>query len=369
MNFKQLVLMNLQALTNFPYIEKDFDAVTDYELLCLVVDHLNEVIKNSNEQNTVIQNLYNAFVALKDYVDNYFENLDIQEEVDNKLDEMVKDGTFNEIINQELFNELNTKINKSLILNESEDNTSINNKFKNINITLHNYNDTTLYDIELLNIDELKLLPTGGSKSNPKSNRMNILSFSKTNTNYDLYINGGVFSDSTFDTWGYCIFDGIPYDGGFGTPDYYVGLDENNNLMTTNSNEIDNVEQLVNLGYKNCCGSFAPFIINGEPVNISAYIDEVYTTKQPRQIMYQKNDNSLHILSIIGRNPFNQGLTYTDVQNYLSTKNVKIAINLDGGGSVQSVYKKRKLFETQDSNLKDGRTVTNAFVVKIGGEF
>ena len=41
MNFKQLVLMNLQALTNFPYIEKDFDAVTDYELLCLVVDYLN----------------------------------------------------------------------------------------------------------------------------------------------------------------------------------------------------------------------------------------------------------------------------------------------------------------------------------------
>lgn len=102
MNFKQLVLMNLQALTNFPYIEKDFDAVTDYELLCLVVDHLNEVIKNSNEQNTVIQNLYNAFVALKDYVDNYFDNLDIQEEIDNKLDEMAASGELSDIIAQYL---------------------------------------------------------------------------------------------------------------------------------------------------------------------------------------------------------------------------------------------------------------------------
>lgn len=102
MNFKQLVLMNLQALTNFPYIEKDFDAVTDYELLCLVVNHLNEVIKNSNEQNTVIQNLYNAFVALKDYVDNYFENLDIQEEIDNKLDEMAASGELADIIAQYL---------------------------------------------------------------------------------------------------------------------------------------------------------------------------------------------------------------------------------------------------------------------------
>lgn len=102
MNFKQLVLMNLQALTNFPYIEKDFDAVTDYQLLCLVVDHLNEVIKNSNEQNTVIQNLYNAFVALKDYVDNYFDNLDIQEEIDNKLDEMAASGELSDIIAQYL---------------------------------------------------------------------------------------------------------------------------------------------------------------------------------------------------------------------------------------------------------------------------
>lgn len=102
MNFKQLVLMNLQALTNFPYIEKDFDAVTDYQLLCLVVDHLNEVIKNSNEQNTVIQNLYNAFVELKDYVDNYFDNLDIQEEIDNKLDEMAESGELADIIAQYL---------------------------------------------------------------------------------------------------------------------------------------------------------------------------------------------------------------------------------------------------------------------------
>ena len=102
MNFKQLVLMNLQALTNFPYIEKDFDAVTDYQLLCLVVDHLNEVIKNSNEQNTVIQNLYNAFVTLKDYVDNYFDNLDIQTEVDNKLDKMAESGELADIIAQYL---------------------------------------------------------------------------------------------------------------------------------------------------------------------------------------------------------------------------------------------------------------------------
>ena len=39
LSFRQLVLMNMQQLTNFPYIEKDFDALTDYALLCKVVDY------------------------------------------------------------------------------------------------------------------------------------------------------------------------------------------------------------------------------------------------------------------------------------------------------------------------------------------
>ena len=36
------------VLQNFPFIEKDFDALTDYELLCKVVEYLNEVIKQTN---------------------------------------------------------------------------------------------------------------------------------------------------------------------------------------------------------------------------------------------------------------------------------------------------------------------------------
>ena len=100
--FKKLCFMYLQQLTNFPYIEKDFDAITDYQLLCKVVDYLNEVISNNNKQNEVITSLYNAFVELKDYVDNYFKNLDVQEEVDNKLDEMAASGELADIIAQYL---------------------------------------------------------------------------------------------------------------------------------------------------------------------------------------------------------------------------------------------------------------------------
>lgn len=99
-SFKKICLMHLQALTNFPYIEKDFDAITDYELLCKVVDYLNQVIANENEQNKTVLELYNAFNYLKSYVENYFENLDVQDEINNKLDEMVEDGVLEQIIEQ-----------------------------------------------------------------------------------------------------------------------------------------------------------------------------------------------------------------------------------------------------------------------------
>lgn len=97
-NFKQLVLMNFQGLTNFPYIEDDFDALTNYGLLSKVVEYLNQVISNNNEQNDLMTGLYNAYVELQTYVNTYFDNLDVQEEINNKLDSMAQDGTLTTLI-------------------------------------------------------------------------------------------------------------------------------------------------------------------------------------------------------------------------------------------------------------------------------
>lgn len=94
-NFKKVTFLCMQQLTNFPYIEEDFDALTNYELLSKVVEYLNKVIANENVQNQSILELYNSFNELKNYVD----NLDFQDEVNNKLDEMAIDGTLNSILN------------------------------------------------------------------------------------------------------------------------------------------------------------------------------------------------------------------------------------------------------------------------------
>ena len=86
------------VIQSFPFIEEDFDALTDYELLCKVVEYLNKVITSQNEVVEATEGLLDAFSALQTYVATYFENLDVQEEINNKLDVMAEDGTLQEII-------------------------------------------------------------------------------------------------------------------------------------------------------------------------------------------------------------------------------------------------------------------------------
>lgn len=88
------------VLQNFPFIEEDFDALTDYELLCKVVQYLNMVIDHQNAVDEKIDGLVEGFAELKSYVDNYFENLDVQEEINNKLEDMADKGELATIIAQ-----------------------------------------------------------------------------------------------------------------------------------------------------------------------------------------------------------------------------------------------------------------------------
>ena len=97
-NYKRLTPFKRCVLQNFPFIEADFDALTNYGLLCKIVEYLNNVISSQNEVQANVEALNNAFIELKSYVDNYFENLDVQEEINNKLDEMAEAGTLQEII-------------------------------------------------------------------------------------------------------------------------------------------------------------------------------------------------------------------------------------------------------------------------------
>ena len=96
------------------------ESMSYYECLCALTNYLyNEVVP-------AVNNNADAVTELQNYVKNYFDNLDVQEEINNKLDEMAESGQLADIVAQYLqlagvlaYNTVNDMINADNIVNGS----------------------------------------------------------------------------------------------------------------------------------------------------------------------------------------------------------------------------------------------------------
>lgn len=113
MNFREILIRIIGMTT--PYV---------YDNNISLLELVRRLYKFVNELATCVQDLDKEFTDLKEYVDNYFNNLDISSEIKTVLNEMIEDGTLAEIINQELFGNINNEI------------TSINEALATVNSTL-----------------------------------------------------------------------------------------------------------------------------------------------------------------------------------------------------------------------------------------
>lgn len=86
------------------------DSLSYYELLCKVVDYLNKTMEDVETLNGDVNGLHTAYIELQNYVNDYFSTLDVQQEINNKLDTMAYDGTLDELL-LPYFNTYKTEIN------------------------------------------------------------------------------------------------------------------------------------------------------------------------------------------------------------------------------------------------------------------
>lgn len=87
------------------------DSMSYYECLCALLKYINDtIVPDINNTNSGLSELQTFYEELQIYVNNYFDSIDLQEEVNKKLDEMVEDGTISEIINNIIFYEVNVKL-------------------------------------------------------------------------------------------------------------------------------------------------------------------------------------------------------------------------------------------------------------------
>lgn len=119
------------TLQNFPFIEADFDALTNYELICKITGKLNEVISNQNEISEAYNTLLNGYKELYDYVHEYLVDIDEVKEaiirIDESLNKAIEDIQENSdniiLLNQRIDSvrdELKTYVDEKVLMLEQE---------------------------------------------------------------------------------------------------------------------------------------------------------------------------------------------------------------------------------------------------------
>lgn len=162
----------------FKAIPLAFDeSMSYYETLCGLLNYLkNVIIPTLNNNADAVAELQSLYEQLKNYVENYFTNLDVQQEINNKLDEMVKDGTIQSMLENYL-NLINVRYYDTFIdaLND------INNIPLNYYIATNGYNQigdngNAKYKIE--NTNKGVGLQFGENYANiiPENNKINVKS-------------------------------------------------------------------------------------------------------------------------------------------------------------------------------------------------
>lgn len=109
------------------------DSMSYYETLCSLLDYL----KTTTE---VVNNNADLIAELESFVNNYFNDLDVQEEINNKLDSFVTDGTFATILNQELLQDINNRVLQNSVdigaINENLSNKVSSNQPNSVNMNM-----------------------------------------------------------------------------------------------------------------------------------------------------------------------------------------------------------------------------------------
>lgn len=112
------------------------DSLSYYEVLCKVVDYLNKTMEDVGVLHEDVEALHTAYQQLQEYVNDYFSTLDVQEEINNKLDVMASDGTLDALL-LPYFNAYKAEIN-GIIDNQNQ---NISNFEGNVNTTIGSQNN------------------------------------------------------------------------------------------------------------------------------------------------------------------------------------------------------------------------------------
>ena len=168
---------NFKSDMNTLYNEFTTNLVSEFNTFKSGVN--TEVSTFESNMTASFNTLSDNFTALETYVNNYFNNLDVQDEIDNKLDKMAEDGVFDELIESQIIPQISDFMNsfgiaeKTFVLNSGIDHIDIElpSGFNEDSIIMNgNYKVTgdmySMYDFENLAISDMSLIYSTTTQKN-----------------------------------------------------------------------------------------------------------------------------------------------------------------------------------------------------------
>ena len=364
-----------------------------YARVNMLIRMFNKLSKNTK---TTVEDYINQFNELHDYVHDYFDNLDVQEEINNKLDAMVEAGTLQEIMADYLnasalwcydtvadmvqaTNLIAGSFAKTLGHYSKEDGLGAYYKIDTTGeIELDNglyasvvtnpggnnyYDEITTY-AQRLNSTWCYITTIPYHDTNDEEIPFSVNLANQTPSEYaqdnntTLTINGVAWINSTHE-YGSVISDGeiIASEDLSDIPDcyYYLGIKPNREMVSIQANQYS-AEGLLAQGCEQAFMCYWQLIVNGAKADFdeigSQLLDggSVVTSSHPRQCIGQKADKTIVILTCDGRTPLDKGLTSDECATILLNQGCVNAWNMDGGGSATTVFKGYKVNKSVDNN-------------------
>lgn len=311
------------------------DSLSYYEALSALWKYVQGMTDVINNNATLEEEYIEKFNELKEFVDTYFDNLDIQEELNKKLDEMAEDGTLASIIGSTLSCYYNVKVD--------------NNYYE---ATSTHYKVITIPRTDSLGNDiKLKLGIANDSYIHPRIGET-VRSYSNRH-HTTVATNGGYANvDSTSPIYqqpdgvlirnGVLVLDNTDYMSEQRKRLWYLAVMPNGDLRTFEP--MSSAESMLEAGAVNVVLGEVPIVVDGE--NFHETHPDVpsgsgWTTPYPHAVWGQNADGDYLMFICNGKgDPTEQGIALTDIANILiNDYNATFAMGVDPGGSAQATYK------------------------------
>ena len=424
------------VFTNYIYkaIPLAFDeSMSYYETLCGLLAYLKETILpviNNNADATI--ELQTKIIELENYVNNYFENLDVQEEINNKLDDMAEHGELTDIIAQYL------QLAGVLAFNtlaDLEDAENIVNGSICVILGKNTYNDGKTSYYKIRNIQNTDVVDGDNLVAITHNNQLvgeKILNYYLDEIYKNCFYEEITYTTNRVDDTDYYLTTIPKYDNDGNIinlyVDKYTGTTDNSpnkyaqkNLTSFTSNagldikDSDNQYhqtlvisngQIINpiYNFTTPLPDFYQFICFDDERNITSYqannttaetllangVKQAFLvwwklinngtilsydnpaynlTDDVRQVLGVKNNGDIVLLTNDGRSSVSKGFTSTQVANILLANDVVNAWELDGGGSTSTNVKTIKINRNVDDGMTKDRSIKYTLNAKKQTEY